>query len=203
MQAPTARPQPGDLDPRSALELLGEAGAARALNSRRQGPRNMTEKHTRLWLSDAAKAVLLLDVNAPAPGNTIGSSLSERATTVLLRYAMLVREHMPAFTFAEWMALCRALRGYWLNPVGDTDPAQWIQVEIADAQEMAAQWDVPMLELARRVGELSYVEKVALLDCVTRFWSREALNEPALVALEFSGARFVRPPMPTPVPRDG
>jgi hypothetical protein len=103
-------------------------------------------------------------------------SLSGRINAIVIRYGGIIREGTPALTLAEWSAICDALNGTYTG-VDHLDMARLLWADIADADGLGDKWGIDSQVLALRIRDMSYVERVSILEVVERFWSSPRLNE--------------------------
>jgi hypothetical protein len=120
-----------------------------------------------------------------ALGQDADLGLSGRITEVALRFAALIDDGMPAFTAAEWCALCDSLNGYFLiydhGTGSDMDPARHAWANVADAADgpdrLGEKWNVDGRALALRMRDMPYLQQVAACEVVRRFWRDPQLND--------------------------
>jgi hypothetical protein len=120
-------------------------------------------RRTSLYLGDHAETAL-----GPLEAD---DSLSGRINTILIRYDQIRIAACPDLTEKEWLAICDANNGTWLQADhAETDPARHLWMNVADDDELDEKWGIDRLELARRMKGMSVAEQCAVIEVVGRFW---------------------------------
>ena len=102
-----------------------------------------------------------------------GRSYSGRLAEIGDRYVEILRRNPPpALTEAEVNAIRDVLNGALLQPAAVIAGAIVIEVEDALPDGLADKWGIDGPALVARLGALTYVQEVALLEQVEKYWSR-------------------------------
>lgn len=123
-------------------------------------------KRKSLYLGEVAEAV----VNQASEK---GDSFSGRLNSIIVRYAGMVDAAMPALTLPEWLAVCDANNGTFLEVEAiKFDPARsaWLNVADSGPDGLAEKWGVNLEDLAQKLRAMSYPEQVAVWEIIQRFW---------------------------------
>lgn len=115
---------------------------------------------------------------ADAAEKLLGDINSGRVNQVLDRYAEILRRERieKLFTDAQWNALRDMLNGTL------SEPAELIRGSLAMSWEdsiedgIAEKWDVDPQSMQQKLAALTYVQEVAIVEAVERWWrdQREA-----------------------------
>jgi hypothetical protein len=110
---------------------------------------------------------------------------SRRLNMMAARYREILRRSLPDLARPEWLAICDACNGLWLDTSEDDGVGiATFGAEIADADRLAglgAKWGIDAQALARLIEALPFAAKAAVVEVVERFW-RHA-DDPSDVAL--------------------
>jgi hypothetical protein len=88
------------------------------------------------------------------------------------RYREIIRRNLPDLTLEEWSLVIDAMNGVITWDSAAMLGYAWAGIEDAIALDgLAAKWDVDGPVLIQKLHDLLYVESVALVDVVERFWS--------------------------------
>lgn len=109
---------------------------------------------------------------------------SGRINAICDRYLAIVAKHTPVMTRGEWSAVCDVINGAFLDARGID--LCWASVADSGPDGIGEKWGVDVDALANRIRAMSLAERVAMCECVERFWSM--CVEPD--ALDRCGARF-------------
>lgn len=109
---------------------------------------------------------------ADAAEKLLGDINSGRVNQVLDRYAEILRRERieKLFTDAQWNALRDLLNGTL------SEPAELIRGSLAMSWEdsiedgIAEKWDVDPQSMQQKLAALTYVQEVAIVEAVERWW---------------------------------
>jgi len=109
---------------------------------------------------------------ADAAEKLLGDINSGRVNQVLDRYAEILRRERieKLFTDAQWNALRDMLNGTL------SEPAELIRGSLAMSWEdsiedgIAEKWDVDPQSMQQKLAALTYVQEVAIVEAVERWW---------------------------------
>lgn len=109
---------------------------------------------------------------ADAAEQLLGDISSGRVNQVLDRYAEILRRERieKLFTDAQWNALRDMLNGTL------SEPAELIRGSLAMSWEdsiedgIAEKWDVDPQSMQQKLAALTYVQEVAIVEAVERWW---------------------------------
>ncbi len=110
-----------------------------------------------------------------------GESLSCRIAAIIDRYGLLVRHHRPQLTRAEWCLILDACNGWGLTPEPAELHVQGIALNVHDDDRLnggGAKWGLTreqVDDLVRRLDAMNTAERIALVECIGRFWRRAPL----------------------------
>lgn len=96
-------------------------------------------------------------------------SVSGRINSICTRYGELISRHMPAFTLAEWCAVCDANNGSILDDFPSTVSLLWANV--ADSEGIGHKWEIDPAKLIKKMRGLDFAESMAVAEVVQRFWA--------------------------------
>jgi hypothetical protein len=113
-----------------------------------------------------------LDAIIGVTGDETGITTSKRVNVIGDRYAEILRRERieKQFSEAEWNALRDMLNGTL------SEPAELIRGSLAMGWEdsvedgLAEKWDVDPAALQKKLAALSYVQEVAVIEAVERWW---------------------------------
>jgi hypothetical protein len=109
---------------------------------------------------------LRADLDARTPAD---QSFVETVRRDLTRYYFLLPRALPTFSDAEASLIVDALNGTIFHP--ETIGLLWAEIDEAVRNAgLAEKWRVDGAALVSRLRDLSFVEALAIVDAVERFW---------------------------------
>lgn len=117
-----------------------------------------------------------LDAIIGVTGDEAGITTSRRVNVIGDRYAEILRRERieKQFSEAEWNALRDMLNGTLSEPAELIRGSLQMGWEDSVEDGLAEKWDVDPQVLADKLGALTYVQEVAVVEAVERWWRSQS-----------------------------